>query len=221
MRFWKHENMGRKGRGSGPGFGQGGMHGGFRGDDRNAMSCTGRPGRGFRQPDMVRDAEPGGFGFGRGDGTGRTGGAQTGLPRRGGRFRRFMGRLFGGVGHPGSGRNASGAGRRFRDGSDLGPGSGFGRGMRSGQGMRNGSGGMGRGGNWSPTDRTPLARPDDSGLQNESGRHGEAWATAPRRAAPATALGTCPLCDNHCPLSNPGCPKGEAYGRSLNAEARR
>ncbi|WP_419786774.1 hypothetical protein [Pseudodesulfovibrio sp.] len=31
---------------------------------------------------------------------------------------------------------------------------------------------------------------------------------------------TCPLCKNHCPLSNPSCPKGEAYARSNYSEVR-
>lgn len=40
-----------------------------------------------------------------------------------------------------------------------------------------------------------------------------------RQAAPAfivgdTTEGFCPLCKNHCPLSAPSCPKGEAYAAS-------
>ena len=39
----------------------------------------------------------------------------------------------------------------------------------------------------------------------------------------AAGLNTCPLCKNHCPLDEPGCPKGEAFVLSLhsrNAEDR-
>ncbi len=36
-------------------------------------------------------------------------------------------------------------------------------------------------------------------------------------AAPLAAVGaTCPLCKNHCPLSEPGCSKGQAYAQSYS-----
>ena len=34
----------------------------------------------------------------------------------------------------------------------------------------------------------------------------------------AAAGATCPLCKNHCPLSDPGCPKGEAIARSITPQ---
>ena len=39
-----------------------------------------------------------------------------------------------------------------------------------------------------------------------------------RRAASSEAsdVSSCPLCKNHCDLSDPSCPKGEAYLNSLN-----
>ena len=30
--------------------------------------------------------------------------------------------------------------------------------------------------------------------------------------------GSCPLCKNHCPLSEPGCPKGEAFVQSMQGK---
>jgi len=32
------------------------------------------------------------------------------------------------------------------------------------------------------------------------------------------AGGTCPLCKNHCSLSEPGCPKGEALAQSFSPQ---
>nr|WP_320012493.1 hypothetical protein [uncultured Desulfobulbus sp.] len=29
---------------------------------------------------------------------------------------------------------------------------------------------------------------------------------------------SCPLCKNHCPLSEPGCPKGEAFVQSMQGK---
>jgi hypothetical protein len=35
---------------------------------------------------------------------------------------------------------------------------------------------------------------------------------------PAFVGATCPLCKNHCSLSEPGCPKGEAFAQSLGRQ---
>nr|WP_321467427.1 hypothetical protein [uncultured Desulfobulbus sp.] len=36
---------------------------------------------------------------------------------------------------------------------------------------------------------------------------------APSKAT-AMSGATCPLCKNHCPLSDPGCPKGEVFAQA-------
>jgi hypothetical protein len=38
---------------------------------------------------------------------------------------------------------------------------------------------------------------------------------AMRAFDPMANSSTCPFCDKHCPLSDPGCPKGEAYARRM------
>ncbi|WP_300140237.1 hypothetical protein [Pseudodesulfovibrio sp.] len=168
-----------------------------------------------RGPIFGRPRDVAGPGFGpRAAGYGAGPDGMTGLPRRGGRMRRFLGRMFGGFGRTGAGADVGDSfGGRSADENNF------------GRGRQNCGRGMGRAGGGFSADRTyvgpvSMVRPADAQPRAMPGRNGEAWANSMRRAVPAAA-GTCPLCDNHCPLGNPGCPKGAAYGRALLAEARR
>lgn len=128
----------------------------------------------------------GGRGFGqgnRGQGRGRRGGAGAGFGMGRGR----SGKGFG----PGQGRGQN------RLGNGFGCGQGFGQGQ--GRFDEPAQGRMGRG-------------PCGMGLNRFRPGRGGAF-----RAAMNTAdgfgpdAGFCPLCEQHCPLSAPSCPKGEAY----------
>lgn len=75
--------------------------------------------------------------------------------------------------------------------------------------------GMGRGGQGQP----------ETGCRQRGGgrgRRGErSFQMFRREETPAgsttlSAGATCPLCKNHCLLSEPGCPKGEALAESLS-----
>ena len=82
-----------------------------------------------------------------------------------------------------------------------------------------GRGGPGRGRPMDRSDRFPgqaAERP-----RQEAPLFAKAPAPVSRATAASgfTSAGTCPLCDNHCPLSAPGCPKGAAHARALRAEA--
>ena len=50
----------------------------------------------------------------------------------------------------------------------------------------------------------------------------EMQAQAPQgapRGMEAEQPGVCPICKNHCPLSDPGCDKGKAYAFSMQSGA--
>ena len=88
-----------------------------------------------------------------------------------------------------------------------------GRGRR-GQGGRHGRGfGPGRRGGFSRGFRH--GHPMDRAMPPQE--TAAAPAVQPMQATQAMG-GFCPLCENHCPLSDPACPKGRAHAASLRAE---
>jgi hypothetical protein len=144
----------------------------------------------------------GGRGFGRGNrgqGRGRRGSAAAG-------FGKGQGFGFGGGSGKGRGR---GMGRgQNRLGGDFGQGfgCGFGPGHGQGQGRFDGAGQgrMGRG-------------PCGMGLNRFRPGRGGAFRAAMNAEADGfePGFGVCPLCEQHCPLNAPSCPKGEAYAARM------
>jgi hypothetical protein len=137
----------------------------------------------------------GGRGFGRGNrgqARGRRGGAGAGFGQDAGRGR--SGKGFG----RGRGRGRNRSGNGF--GGEFGPGyapdqkrfDDFGRGR------------MGRG-------------PCGMGLNRFRPGRGGAFRAAMNAEADGFGpdAGFCPLCEKHCPLSAPSCPKGEAYAARM------
>jgi len=117
----------------------------------------------------------------------------------------------------------SGNGRGQGNGSGRGQGQGQGRGMGRGQGRRDGSGratGQGRGRGRGQGLNPGCVR--DGGREFGPGRpFQDSWAAPTSYAhTPQAHDAACPLCDNHCPLSNPGCDKGLAYAEARNAGQR-
>jgi hypothetical protein len=137
----------------------------------------------------------GGRGFGRGNrgqGRGRRGGAEAGFGQGDGRGR--SGKGFGRG--QGRGRNPSGNG--------FGCGQGWGNGQGQEQFDDFGQGRMGRG-------------PCGMGLNRFRPGRGSAFRQAMNMEADGFGpeAGVCPLCEQHCPLSAPSCPKGEAYAARM------
>ncbi|XXJ18069.1 hypothetical protein ACR42D_00645 [Desulfovibrio caledoniensis] len=138
----------------------------------------------------------GGRGFGRGNrgqGRGRRGGAEAGFGQGDGR-----GRSGKGVGRSlGRGRNRSGYGDGF--------------GPCYGQSQERfddfGQSRMGRG---------PCGMGLNRFWPGRSGAYRQAMDTADGFGSSfGPEAGVCPLCEQHCPLSAPSCPKGEAYAARM------
>jgi len=213
MRLWKHENRGRARSDSGQEADHGSMHGMHQGrfdaERRGRMADAEKPDRGFAPFGMDGNDRTARRGCG-GGGTER-----FGRPRHGGRLKGPHGRMDGGFVQAGAGCGPMDRGGGFDDGTAFSPVRGSGRGM--GGGRR----GMGRTGRGVPMDGMSAGGQTAHGAGAEPANHAETRAATARLSYPAAGPGTCPLCRNHCSLSNPGCSKGEAYGRSLNAEALR
>ena len=115
----------------------------------------------------------------------------------------------------GFGRGNRGQGRGGRDefGSGFGGGFGHGRGRgrgRSGKGRGMGGGfaqGFGRGrGRFDDFGEGRMGRgPCGMGLNREFRAAGSATESF------GPSAGFCPMCSQHCPLSAPACPRGQAY----------
>ena len=80
-----------------------------------------------------------------------------------------------------------------------------GRGRASGKGLGRGQG-RGRG-----FGRMHTLREEHPRLSPEQGLEGPKAESLPMDA------GFCPICENHCPLSDPSCGKGKAFANSQNA----
>lgn len=120
-----------------------------------------------------------------------------------------------------------------------GRGAGKGRGGRGGRGGQGGCGAQGGRGR-----RSGAGRMSSEGMSSD-GMGPYAWPVGPEQAwqpaqpaqpdqsaqaapvdggprmteAEAVGRGLCPICENHCPLSEPGCGKGKVYAKSLQAAA--
>lgn len=117
------------------------------------------------------------------------------------------------------------AGKGKGHGGREGRGGKGGRGSRGGRGMGGKFGVRGESAPWL-SDRFGREGAYDHRDQRQSGQPvqqeqsvRELRNEVPATAKPAAQITECPICENHCSLDDPACPKGQAYARSLQARA--
>ncbi|WFS62716.1 hypothetical protein LF599_00740 [Pseudodesulfovibrio thermohalotolerans] len=163
------------------------------------------------------------FDFGRGNGRGNRGQGrgQRGCAGPGGGFGGGFGNRRGkGFRRSGQGGGGQGFGQSARQGFGQGARQGFGQGAGQGfagqgYGQRFGQ----AGGRFNDFGQGRMGRgPCGMGMNKFQPGRGGAFQSS-MNTGPADGLGpdagVCPLCDQHCPLSAPACPRGQAYAARM------